>query len=64
MSKKTYKELQGELDELLIKFESSSHDDIDAMLEDYEKGMKIIAELESNLSQAEIKLKKMKNSIA
>lgn len=64
MGKKSYKELQNELDMLLEKFESSSHDDIDTMLKDYEKGMKLIGELENNLSEAELKLKKMKNTVA
>lgn len=63
MSKKTYKELQSELDVILEKFETSAHDDIDEMLIDYEQGITLITELEKNLYDAELKLTKMKNSV-
>ena len=64
MSKKskTYRELRDELDEVMQAFESSSHADVDEMLQDYEKASKIIAELEAYLDSREVTLKKMQSS--
>lgn len=59
--KKSYKQLQQELSEILEAFEQSAHEDVDIMLADYEKGMAIIKEIEATLEHAEIKLKKMKS---
>jgi exonuclease VII small subunit len=60
MSKKSYTELQKELDQILDTFERSEHEDVDALLKDYEKGSKIIVELEEYLKNAELTLKKIK----
>lgn len=59
--KKSYKQLQEELSKILDTFEQSSHDDVDMMLADYEKGMAIIKEIETMLEKAELKLKKIKS---
>lgn len=60
MAKKSYKDLQAELSEVLDAFERSAHEDVDELLADYEKGTKLIAELEAYLSEAEVKLSKIK----
>jgi exodeoxyribonuclease VII small subunit len=60
--KKSYKELQAELDRILDKFERSEHDDVDELLADYAKGKELIAELESMLGEAELTIKKAKKT--
>jgi exonuclease VII small subunit len=57
----SYSELKQELDEVLQAFEMSSHDDVNDMLKDYDKAMKLIKELESQLKSAQLSLKKMKS---
>ncbi len=57
----SYSELKQELDEVLQAFEMSSHDDVNDMLKDYDKAMKLIKELESQLNSAQLSLKKMKS---
>jgi exonuclease VII small subunit len=57
---KTYKELQEELEIILDKFEHSAHEDVDELLKDYDAGKQLIAELEKQLQQAELTLKKAK----
>ena len=57
----SYSELKQELDEVLQSFEMSSHDDVNDMLKDYDKAMKLIKELESQLNSAQLSLKKMKS---
>lgn len=59
-NKKSYAHLQAELDTILEKFERSGHDDVDDLLVDYEKGIKLINSLNERLEQAEISLKKIK----
>ncbi len=56
-AKKSYKQLKAELDELLTSFETAAHDDVDAMLKDYDEALKIIKQLETQLTAAEKKLK-------
>lgn len=59
MSKvKSYRELKAELDELLLSFETSSHDDVEAMLKDYNAANTLIKELQNRLEKAELALKK------
>ncbi|MCA9324299.1 exodeoxyribonuclease VII small subunit [Candidatus Saccharibacteria bacterium] len=57
--KKSYTQAQAELQEVLERFERSAHEDVDQLLADYDKGMKLIAELEAHLKDAELTLKKM-----
>ena len=56
-SEKSYKDLRAELDELLEKFETASHSDVDVMIEDYDNAMKLISQLEKKLAGASKKLK-------
>lgn len=57
---KTYKQLQDELQVILDRFEHATHEDVDALLKDYEAGKLLIAQLEKQLEQAELTLKKVK----
>ncbi len=59
-AQKTYKQLQADLQEILYKFENATHEDVDALLKDYETGKHLIAALEKQLQQAELTLKKVK----
>ncbi len=61
MSTKPYKQLQDELEVVIQSFEQSEHEDVDALLKDYEKGTALIAALENHLKKAEITLNKIKN---
>ena len=57
---KTYKELKTELDEILMKFEQSTHDDVDMLLRDYEKGQQLIQSLQTMLHEAKERIKQSK----
>ncbi len=57
----SYSELKQELDEVLQAFESSTHEDVDDMLKDYEKAMELIRQLEAQLKSAQLSLKKIKS---
>ena len=59
MAKKeeNYKDLKQELNDLLMKFESAQHEDVDEMLKDYDAAMKLIERIESKLKAAQEKLK-------
>ena len=57
---KTYRELEQELNEILNRSEQSVYDDVDSMIKDYDKGMKIVKELESMLKEAKNKISKIK----
>lgn len=56
--KKTYKELQAELDEVLTALQSDDVD-VDEAIELYEKGMKLANELETYLKTAQNKVTKL-----
>lgn len=60
MSTKSFKQQQSELDEILSRFEHSEHEDVDELLKDYEKAMKLIESLDNYLKKAEISIKKIK----
>ena len=60
--RKSYRELQVELDRILGKFERSEHEDVDELLADYAKGKELITELESLLGAAEQTIKKAKKA--
>jgi len=53
---KTFRQLEHELDEILVRVEGASYEDLDDLLKDHSDGMTIINQLED-------KLKKAKNSI-
>jgi exodeoxyribonuclease VII small subunit len=56
---KTYKQLEKELSEVLDRVESESYEDLDSLLSDYEKGTKIIEELQKRLETAKNSIKKV-----
>lgn len=56
---KTYKELREELDEIVSQLQSSELD-IDEATKQYERGMKLVQELEVYLKDAEVKIEKVK----
>ncbi len=55
-NQKSYKQLKTELDDLLTSFESAEHDDVEAMLKDYDEATKVINQLEDMLKKAQSKL--------
>ena len=63
MSQKNYKQLQSELQEILSAFEQSSHEDVEELIADYERGVKLIKDLEKILNSAELKIKKIKQTL-
>lgn len=59
MSKeKSFKETQAELQIILDRFESSAHEDVDALLKDYENGKALIEALQKQLADAVLTIKK------
>jgi exonuclease VII small subunit len=58
--KRTYEAIRTELDQVMGRFESSTHTDVDDMLKDYDRATVLVKELESYLSKAEVSLKKLK----
>ena len=60
MSKeKSYRDLEKELSEVLDRVESESYDELDSLLKDYDKGMKLISELQKKLETAKNSIKKV-----
>ena len=57
---KTYKQVENELEKNLDNVENSSYDELDKILEDYNKGIKIVEELEIKLKSAKNVIKKAK----
>ena len=60
--KKSFKQLESELEQILQKVESSSYDELDDLLQDYESGKKMIAELEARLEKAKNTIVKAKKA--
>lgn len=60
MDKKSYKELEEELHEVMQRVEGARYDDIDALLKDYETGKTLIEALESHLERAKNTILKAK----
>ncbi len=56
----SYKELETQLNTILRQIEDSSYDELDNLLEDYEKGMKLIEELQNRLKTAKNRITKAK----
>ncbi len=59
MKEKSYKDLEAELADVLDRVEHSDYDELDDLLLDYEKGKKLIAELEKRLDSAKNSIKKV-----
>lgn len=59
MAKKTYRELQGELDEVLAQLQSADLD-IDKALELHGKGQTLVTELEAYLETAKNRITEIK----
>jgi len=59
MTKKSYQELQEELEGVLEKLQSETVD-LDEAIEFHKKGTAIIKEMQRKLDRAEIKIKKLK----
>lgn len=57
-SMKSYRQLRSELDEIMNNLHVSALD-VDTAIAEYEKGMKIIKELEAHLKKAELKIQKV-----
>lgn len=57
----SYKQLEEELHELLDRIEHDSYDELDNLLKDYDKGMKLIADLQAKLEKAKNSVKKVKS---
>jgi len=55
----TYQQLSAELDDIMVQLQAEDID-IEAAVEAYERGMKIVTELEKQLKTAENKVKKIK----
>jgi exodeoxyribonuclease VII small subunit len=62
MAKQTYKELSDELAKVMEKLEGGDLDIDEAVLY-YERGLKVVRELESHLKEAENKVIKLKASL-
>ncbi len=57
--KKTYRELQSELDSVLVELQSSELD-IDKALDLYKQGQKLLAQLETHLKNAKNEIEHLK----
>ena len=62
MSKKTTRQLEVEINQLLSKIESSDYDDIQQMIADYEQAKKLVDILQKRLTDAENTIKKISKS--
>lgn len=62
MTNKSYADLKTELDEVMVKLQDSELD-IDEATKLYERGVKLVAELEKYLKQAEVKIEKVKAKV-
>ncbi len=60
MAKKSYQALHDELQTILYSFDEATQQDIDNLLKDYERGMKIIEELQARLQAAELRINTVK----
>jgi exonuclease VII small subunit len=58
--KKSYKEIEQELQKVLGRVENESYDDLDDLLKDYDSGIMLIASLQDKLEKAKNSIKKVK----
>ncbi len=59
-SKKTYKQLDTELQEILSRVEEGEYENLDDMLADHESAAKLIKEMQKQLKSAENSIKTVK----
>ncbi len=59
---KSYNQLQQELDEIVDRFERSSHQDVDEMLQDNERAETLLTALQKRLDDAQLRLNKTKQN--
>ena len=57
---KSYKQLESELQMLVERVEGADYDELDLLLADYEKGIKLIKLLETRLETAKNRISKIK----
>ena len=62
MAEKSYKEIESELHELLDRVEHDSYEELDSLLQDYDKGTKLIADLQARLMKAKNSVIKVKSA--
>lgn len=58
MDKKSYRELEGELQAILERIESASYDELEDLLKDHASGEALVAEMQKRLDAAKAKIKK------
>ncbi len=59
MDKKSYKDIEQELHQVLARVENESYNDLDDLLKDYDSGTKLIASLQEKLEKAKNSIKKV-----
>ena len=62
MQKKKFSELVKELETIVAKLESGKVDDLDEMVAEYEHAMRLAAGLKKRITEAEVKIQKMKEA--
>ncbi len=60
--KKKFSELVKELEMIVEKLESGKVDDLDEMVAEYERAAQLAADLKKRISEAEVKIQKIKSS--
>lgn len=56
---KSYKQLEADLSEIMLRVEESKYDDLDKLISDYKLGMELINQLEEKLNNAKNSIKKV-----
>ena len=59
-SEKTYKQLEEELGSILDRVENAEYEELDELLKDYDKGTKLIQQLQKKLDSAKNSINKVK----
>lgn len=57
---KTYGQLDAQLREIMDRIERAEYDELEAMLKDYDAGMKLIEQMKKQLESAKNSIKKVK----
>ncbi len=56
---KSFKQLEIELEAIMVRVESAEYEELDDLLKDYDAGKKLIAALEKKLTDAKNSIKKV-----